>query len=131
MQIMLVIYLPKCISLLYWQWEKQTDFYCNKCSKWQILIAITTINGHCINRNYLQSQNKSTINRQMIVLVIINPLCFSHCRSIIFWQICCLKLYRIGHTYNLISSNSTIFTAIFVKLISTLINLQILHLHLP
>ena len=33
MQIMLVIYLPKCISLLYWQWEKQTDFNCNKCSK--------------------------------------------------------------------------------------------------
>ena len=40
------------------------------------------------------------------------------------------KTWKKAYIYNRICSNSTIFTAIFVKLISTFINLEILQLHL-
>ena len=69
LQMLLIINLSKCIFLFKWQWEKQTDF---NYSKWQILVAINTINGRCINRNCRQSQNKSIINRQLIVFYALN-----------------------------------------------------------
>ena len=72
LQMLLISNLSKCIFLFKWQWEKQTDFNYSKCSKWQILVAINTINGRCINRNCRQSQNKSIINRQLIVFDALN-----------------------------------------------------------